>query len=48
MAGLNLSDFDFSGVQTSGASQGDGGKLALRGNQLGQTHLTIQELWVLV
>ena len=28
MAGLNLSDFDFSGVQTSGASQGDGGKLA--------------------
>ena len=28
MAGLNLSDFDFSGVQTSGAQQGDGGKLA--------------------
>jgi hypothetical protein len=28
MAGLNLSDFDFSGIQTSGASQGDGGKLA--------------------
>ena len=27
-AGLNLSDFDFSGVQTSGAQQGDGGKLA--------------------
>ncbi len=28
MAGLNLSDFDFSGITTSGASQGDGGKLA--------------------
>ena len=28
MAGLNLSDFDFSGIQTSGANQGDGGKLA--------------------
>ena len=28
MAGLQLSDFDFSGVQTSGANQGDGGKLA--------------------
>ena len=28
MAGLNLSDFDFSGVQTVGAQQGDGGKLA--------------------
>ncbi len=28
MAGLQLSDFDFGGVQTSGASQGDGGKMA--------------------
>jgi len=28
MAGLNLSDFDFSGIQSVGASQGDGGKLA--------------------
>ena len=28
MAGLNLSDFDFSGVQTTGAQQGDGGKMA--------------------
>ena len=28
MAGLNLSDIDFSGIQSVGASQGDGGKLA--------------------
>ena len=28
MAGLNLSDIDFSGITTTGASQGDGGKMA--------------------